>query len=544
MQFEFESILILLSLSVITILIINRLNLSPLIGYLIVGVLISEHTTGILSHNHTIGYLAEFGVVFLLFSIGVDFSLEKFNKMRHAVLRLGSAQVLIGTLSGFIIASWLGLGWQASLILGGALALSSTALVMKQLVDQLELQTEHGLTAFGILLFQDLAAIPFLVLIPILAEAQADQIWLALSLALVKGAVVIGIIIALGIYVIPRLFHLVSFSTELFTLTVLLVSLTAAWLTHEFGMSLALGAFLAGFMVSESRYRYQIENEIRPFRDILLGLFFITVGMQLDVYAIIDNWFWVIFLVCGLMIGKGMAIYVVMRLNNYSKIVSSRTGMILGQGGEFSIALLTLAVLSGLISISDMQPVLAAVILSMLLSPLLIRNNQMISARLFRQDANDQLSNPELLKQMCTTNRKQRVLICGYGSVGEKVAHKLEEQNIEYVALETNADIVRTNWEREAPVYLGDATNRKVLESAGILEASAVIVCVDRYHARFEILRQIRSISAEIPIIMNTHDNSHHESLLDSGATVVYAEAQLSADSIVQTLLSIRAETR
>ncbi|MDX1519710.1 MAG: cation:proton antiporter, partial [Gammaproteobacteria bacterium] len=361
MNLEYEYVLILLSLSVITILIIDRFRLSPLIAYLLVGIAISEHTTGLIPFSHTTHYLGEIGVVFLLFSIGLGFSLSRFLAMRQTLFGLGGAQVFIGTLSGFIIAWSLGLTWQASLILGGALALSSTALVMKQLVDQLELQTEHGLTALGILLFQDMAAVPFLVLIPILAQAHPDQLSTALSLALVKGIVVLAFIYVLGKTLIPKLFHRVSFSGELFTLTVLLVSLTAAWLTHKSGLSLALGAFLAGMMVSESRYRYQIENEIRPFRDVLLGLFFITVGMQLDPSALLDNWFWVLLLLAGLMFGKGLAVYLIMRFSRFSMPVASRTGIILGQGGEFSIALLTLSVQSGLISIVDSQPVLAAV---------------------------------------------------------------------------------------------------------------------------------------------------------------------------------------
>ncbi len=539
MNLEYEYVLILLALSVITLLIMDRLRLSPLIGYLLVGIAISANTTGLIPFTDTTRYLGEFGVVFLLFSIGLDFSLSRFYSLRHAVLGLGGAQVVIGTLSGFIIAWSLGLIWQAALILGGALALSSTALVMKQLVDQLELQTEHGLTAFGILLFQDMAAVPFLVLIPILAQAQSEHLFTALSLALFKGIVVMALIIFLGKTLVPRLFHLVSFSEELFTLTVLLVCLTAAWLTHKFGLSLALGAFLAGMMVSETRYRYQIENEIRPFRDILLGLFFITVGMQLDPAALVEDWPWVLLLLSGLMFGKSLAVYLIMRFESYSVAVACRSGLILGQGGEFSIALLTLSVLSGLISIEDTQPVLAAVILSMLLAPFLIRNNRAITVRLFGEsDDDDRISDSALLENIADT-KSDHVLICGYGTVGARTARLLESQGLAFVALDTSPEVVKKNWTRDDEVYFGDARKAHVLEATGLARTRAVVICVDDDRTCLEILRQVRELQPEIPVIINTHDIHEHENMLDSGATLVISETQEAASAIADNLLRL-----
>lgn len=539
MNLEYEYVLILLALSVVTILIIDRFRISPLIGYLLVGIVISSNTTGLIPFSDTTRYLGEIGVVFLLFSIGLDFSLSRFYSMRKTLLEVGGAQVIIGTLSGFIIAWSLGLVWQASLILGGALALSSTALVMKQLVDQLELQTEHGLKAFGILLFQDMAAVPFLVLIPILAQGQVEHLWMALTLALIKGILVLAIIILLGKTLIPRLFHMVSFSEELFTLTVLLISLTAAWLTHKFGLSLALGAFMAGMMLSETRYRYQIENEIRPFRDILLGLFFITVGMQLDPSALMNDWPWVLLLLVGLMCGKGLAIYLIMRFLNYTVPVSIRTGLILGQGGEFSIALLTLSVLSGLISIDDTQPVLAAVILSMLLAPFVIRNNRAISMFLYVGNKDDDhISNSSLLKNVSEII-SDHIIVCGYGTVGQKIARILEAHGIAYLALDTDPAIIRSNRTGDEPVYFGNATKSHILESAGLARARAVVICVAEDKTSSEILRQIRELQPELPVIINTHDIHDHENMLDCGASMVYSETLESAKNIADKLVKM-----
>ncbi len=539
MNIEYEYVLILLALSVFTILIIDRLRLSPLIGYLLVGILISPHTTGLLAFSDTTRFLGEMGVVFLLFSIGLDISLSKLYSMKHTLLGLGGAQVLIGTVSGGAIAWLLGLSWQVSIVLGGALALSSTALVTKQLVDQLELQTSHGLTAFGILLFQDMAAVPFLVLIPILAEAQPEQLGVALLLALFKGMMALTIIIIVGKTLMHRLFHIVSFSEELFTLTVLLVSLTAAWLTHQFGLSLALGAFLAGMMVSESRYRYQIENEIRPFRDILLGLFFITVGMQLNPPALLANWPWVVLLLIGLMLGKGIVIYLVMRFLKYSTAVASRTGMILGQGGEFSIALLTLSVLSGLISIDDAQPVLAAVILSMLIAPFVIRNNHAISNALFgKHNDDDQIADSSLLNKL-SESKKEHILICGYGAAGQHIGQILQEQGLSYLALDIDPEVIRGNWFRSESVFFGNATSSSILKSTDLAHTTAIIICASDDETAIKILMQVRKQSPDVPIFISTHDEQNHEIMMEFGATVVVAETRESALRIGHKLLKL-----
>jgi len=539
LNIEFEYVLILLALSVVSILVIDRFRLSPLIGYLLVGLLISPNTTGLIPFSDTTRFLGEIGVVFLLFSIGLDFSLSRFYTMRHTVLGLGGGQVIIGTLSGFIIAWSLGMSWQAAFILGGALALSSTALVMKQLVDQFELQSEHGLTAFGILLFQDMAAVPFLVLIPILAQSQPEHLWSALILALVKGVAVLALIIVLGKTLIPRLFHLVSFSTELFTLSVLLVSLTAAWLTHAVGLSLALGAFLAGMMVSESRYRYQIENEIRPFRDILLGLFFVTVGMQLDPALIARIWPWVLLLLFGLMIGKALAIYLLMRFVNRSAHIAGRTGLILGQGGEFSIALLTLAVLSGLISIEDSQPVLAAVILSMLLSPFVIRNNRLIAQTLINEPRqSDHISDAALLDNLSETHGNH-VLICGYGSVGQETARLLQDSGLTCLALDINPAVIRKAWADDEPVYFGNAAQGRILDSAGLGRATAVIIAVNNDDTALRILAGVRKLNTDIPVIVTTRDTGQHDIMLDSGATLVIARSREAARSTADKLMKL-----
>lgn len=305
-----QQTLTLLSIAVLIVVVFRKVHLPPIAGYLCVGIIAGPNATAWVSKSDVTQHLGEIGVAFLLFTIGLDFSFERLRDLRGALLGLGSAQVAVGTASGGLIAWLLGTEWQAALVVGGALAMSSTAIVIKQLTDQLELHSPHGRLATGVLLFQDLAAVPFLVVIPILAAGAEHSIATPLVWALLKGLAAVALMLLLGHWALRPLLHMVTATRtiELFTLTVLLISLATAWITHLMGLSLVLGAFLAGMMLSETEYRHQVEADIRPFRDVLLGLFFITVGMQLDLAALPSLWPWVVVLVAGLVAGKGLLI--------------------------------------------------------------------------------------------------------------------------------------------------------------------------------------------------------------------------------------------
>ena len=457
--------------------------------------------------------------------------------MRKALLGMGSAQVVAGTLSGGIIAWSLGISWQGALIVGGALALSSTAIVVKQLTDQLELQTEHGRLALGILLFQDLAAVPFLALIPILARGDPSG-WLLVT-TLLAGVLVLAVVLVFGRRVLRPVFHEVaaSRSAELFTLAVLLISLAAAWITHELGLSLALGAFLAGMMLSETEYRHQIETEIRPFRDVLLGLFFITVGMQLDLSKIPDIWPWVLLLLAGVVIGKGFVIYLLLRLADYGAVSALRTGQVLAQGGEFGIALLVLAVISGLITGGDSQPILVAVILSMMLSPVLISFNGPVAAAVFRRKTVRAGEDIPVQIEQATRDTRDHVVICGFGRVGRTIAESLYEQGIGFVGLDTNPEIVKAGWREGEPVFFGDATHHRILEAAGVKHARAVVICVDNMNVALKILHAARHGTKTIPVLMRARDESSLDMFLDAGADEVIPETLEAGITMVTQLL-------
>lgn len=519
--------LLLLTLAVISVALFRRLGLPPILGYLAVGTLLGPHALGWLEHGPVIHLLGEIGVAFLLFAIGLEFSLGQFWAMRRTLLGLGGAQVAIGTLSGALIAWWIGIPRAAAIVVGGALAMSSTAIVIKQLTDQLELQDRHGRLSLGILLFQDLAAVPFLVMIPILATAGDASLLLPLLWALAKAVFAFGVMLGLGRTVLRPLFAEVAAarSAELFTLTVLLVSLLAAWLTALLGLSLALGAFLAGMMLSETEYRHQIEVDIRPFRDVLLGLFFVTVGMQLDLSVLPELWFWVLLLVLGLVVGKGTLIGLLALATGSGRRAALRTGLVLGHGGEFGFALLSLALGTGLLALEDSQPILVAVVISMLIAPLLVRHNGALTRRAFpppRGSADEQQQAWEIAR--ATADTDGHVVICGFGRVGQQLARLLRDEGLDYVALDLDPDMVKAGWEQGERVYYGDARHREVLAATGLERARALVIGFDQPQAALALLHQARGLRDDLPILVRARDDVHLQRLLAAGATEVVPE--------------------
>jgi len=535
-------ILTLLAVSVLTVGVFRRLGLPPLLGYLFVGVLVGPHALGWFVDGAAAHLLGEIGVAFLLFAIGLHFSASQFLAMRSVLLGLGGAQMLVGTASGALIAWWIGVPLGAAVVVGGALAMSSTALVMKQLTDQFELTERHGNLSLGILLFQDLAAVPFLVAIPILASDAGDGLGMALLLALAKGALALVVMLAAGRLALRRLFDEVARagSTELFTLTVLLVSLLAAWITSLLGLSLALGAFLAGMMLSETEYRHQIDTELRPFRDILLGLFFISVGMQLDLAVIPGLWPWILLLVAGLVAGKGSVIALLAWWFSGNTTVALRTGTVLAHGGEFGLALLALALSTGLLSVADSQPMLAAIVITMLLAPLMIRYNSALSDRWVPAAPQPAARTDSIATAMKHTDG--HVILCGYGRVGEQMGGLLAAERIPYVALDLRPERVKHGWEADEQVFYGDASHGEILKAVGIERAGALVISFKDDAIAGQIIRSARGINAKLPILVRSEDDSNLETLLDAGATEVIPET-LEASLMLTTNLMLLLNT-
>ncbi|EGV51264.1 monovalent cation:proton antiporter family protein [Candidatus Endoriftia persephone] len=521
-----NDVLVLLACSVGAVAIFRRFHLPPILGYLMVGVLTGSHALGWVPDGEAIHLLAEVGVVFLLFMIGLEISIPHLLAMKSTVLGLGSAQVLItlGLAGG--IAWYLGVEWQGALILGGIVALSSTAIATKQLIEQLEMQSRHGRIALGILLFQDLAVVPFLVLIPILADPGGGSMLQPMLWALAKAAFAFALMFALGHWALRPLFHMVAgaHSIELFTLTILLVSLAAAALTYQLGLSLALGAFLAGMMLGETEYRHQVEAEVRPFRDVLMGLFFISVGTQLDLMVLPEIWHWVVLITLGLILGKAAIVIAITHFGGHEFGVALRSGLVLAQGGEFGFALITLGIAQGLFSSEVTQPVLAAIVLSMILAPLIIRHNGTFAKQVCANYLGRRMAQAQNLSQ-ASDELSGHVIVCGFGRIGQNLASFLKEEGFDYVALDLDPVLIREAWEAGEQVFYGDSRNAEILHSAGIERARALVVTFHDHHLSEQIIHTARKVSAEIMIVARTHDDHHLEDLEQAGANDVVPES-------------------
>jgi CPA2 family monovalent cation:H+ antiporter-2 len=521
-----HSILILLAVAVVLVLAFRHLHLPPILAYLCAGILIGPHGLGWIPDSAATRYAAEFGLVFLLFTIGLEFSLPRLMAMKGLVFGLGGAQVLLSCLMFGALAWWLGVSPEGSIVIGGMLALSSTAIIMKLLIEQLEHNSRHGRAAFGVLLFQDLVVVPFLILIPALGGQADEGVWATLVPVLLKSAAVLALILAAGRWLVRPLFHEIASarSRELFMFSVLLLVLAAAWVSEIAGLSLALGAFLAGMMLGETEYRHQVEGDILPFRDILLGLFFITIGMLLDVDVVLRHWHWILLAVAALLLFKTLVVAAAGRLFALTSGAALRAGLVLSPGGEFAFALLLEAKGFRLLDGEISQGVLAAVVISMLIAPFVIRYNGFIAKRLVRSYTQVRESNLETIRAEAE-HARGHVVVCGYGRSGQNLAWMLEQEGIPSLALDLDPVRVRDAREGGKPVVFGDSTRRDVLEAAGLGRASALAVSFNDVPLALKILEITRLVRPDMPVIVRTMDDARLEQLQAAGATEVVPES-------------------
>lgn len=518
----FTELLLLLLITLGTAALFLRVKLPAVLGYLAVGITAGPSALALVHDLETIRALAELGVVLLLFTIGLEFSLPALARMRGALLGLGGAEVGIATAVAFGIAVWVGVGTGGAIVLGGVVAMSSTALVTKQLTDQLELYAPHGRSALAILLFQDIAVVPFLVVISGLAQPENGSIWITLGWALTKGAFAIAVILVAGHYIIRRALGAVAAlrSGELFTLAALTVALGAAWWTSFLGLSPALGAFVAGMMLGEGAYRHTVGAEIRPFRDVLLALFFVSIGMLLDLSILPSAWRWILLLLSGLVIFKLALVFVLGRFARMSSVNSMRTAIVLAHGGEFGFALLTLGLTEGLLSEAYGQVVLAALLLSMALAPLALRFNGWLADTLLPgQPVADHAASTELPEEL-----EGHVLIVGFGRVGQHVARLLGESDFRWIALDSDPVRVENARAASAPVTYGDGTRMEVLIAAGLDRARALTMAMDDPDAAVALVRTVRQRHPHLPILVRSRDDGPLTALQEAGATEVVPE--------------------
>ena len=517
-------VVILLATAVVTVVIFRRFSMPPILGYLVLGVLIGPHALAFVPESADTRYLAEFGVVFLMFSIGLEFSLPQLKAMRHIVLGFGSTQVLGTLLVVMAIALLAGQSWQASLVLGGVIAMSSTAIISKVLAEQTQLHSAHGRQIMGVLLFQDLAVIPLLVLVPALA-LSGQEIVLQIGAALLKAGIALALILVIGQRVMRPLFHLIAAqkSSELFVLAVLFVTLGLALATELAGLSLALGAFLAGMLISETEYRYQVEDYIKPFRDVLLGLFFVTVGMLLDFRVVIDSAGYVLLVFIALLLLKFMIIAGLAMAFNNDRAVALRCALALAPAGEFGFVLLSLAGKVNAIPPTALQVVLSAMLFSMLLAPLLLAKSEKLVLYLVASEWEVRAVQLQQLAIRAMTQRGH-VIICGYGRSGQSLARFLELEKMSVIALDADPMRVKQAAAAGDSVMYGDAARKEVLTAAGLARASAVVVSFADTHAAMTILSHVRDLRPDVPVIVRTFDDTDVEKLKAAGAAEIVAE--------------------
>jgi len=515
-------VLVLLGASVLAVVLFRRLNLPPILGYLLVGALIGPHAFNVLGNMSQAETLAEFGVVFLMFSIGLEFSLPRLYAMKRIVFGLGLLQVLLTMAVVMGLVMVLGLSWQLGIALGGVLAMSSTAVLSKLLAERLQLDSPHGRDIIGVLLFQDLAVVPLLVLIPSLSQPP-EKLAALLAVALLKAVTVLAVILYFGQHLMRKWFHFVAKakSSEVFVLNVLLITLGLAQVTAWAGLSLALGAFVAGMLISETEYRLQVEEDIKPFRDVLMGLFFVTIGIKLDFHVLLDHWAVVLGVLAALLLVKGTLVGLLSWRLGASPGNAIRAALWLAAGGEFGFVLLgEVGRMPRLVE----QAVLTALVLSMLAAPFIVHFSEQIVMRFV---ASEWLLRSMQLTQIAaqTMGTEKHAIICGFGRSGQYLARFLSQEEVAWVALDLDPDRVREAAAAGENVVFGDAARRESLMAAGLSRASVVIVAVADAQASEKILHHVHEMRPDVPVVIRTLDERDMGRLIKAGAAEVVPES-------------------
>ncbi len=524
MYSSLELIILLLFCSVGLVALLRNAKLPPMIAYFLVGLILGPSGLAVLTDSESNRHLVEFGIVFLMFTIGLEFSLPTLNSMRKILFGVGLTQVGITLLISTMLAMFVGLSLIDGFVVGAAVTMSSTAIVSKILMERLDLNTRHGKLSIGILLFQDLAVIPVLILISTLANPNFD-LFQSFSIVLIKATILFVIVFWVGKPVLNWWFGIIARqkSSELFVLNVLMVTLVFAYVTDYFGLSFALGAFVAGMLISETHYRFQVESDIAPFRDILLGLFFITIGMMLDLNLLFSNILLILAFLIILILFKSLLITFLIKIFGYETGVGIRTGVILAHAGEFSFVILALAQQEKILNDFVSQVVLAVALLSMLLAPFIIQFNGRIARKLsktYLKNSQDNIKNIEELGHKFNDH----VVLCGFGRSGQYLSRFLSEENIPYIAVDI--DMTRVNDAAAAGenVVYGDASRLEVLKAAGIDRAKGLIVTYADDRASEKVLTVVRSYNKDIPVIVRTMDESGLEKIRAAGANEVVPE--------------------
>ncbi|QBJ63325.1 monovalent cation:proton antiporter-2 (CPA2) family protein [Pseudoalteromonas sp. DL-6] len=516
----------------------KRIGLPPVLAYLAVGLFAGSHGVGWMTQSHEMDFIAELGIVFLLFSLGLEFSVSRLMAMRNIVFGLGSLQVFVSSILLIVILHLLNFNLLTSFTIGIIIMLSSTAVVAKLLKESGDLNKRRGQLAIGVLLFQDIAVVPLLIILPLFASNNSNGIGWALLFALTKGAFVCVLLWAIGKWVLPKVFNEVALakSDELFVLTTLLVALFAGLLTYSFGLSMALGAFLAGMMLGESHYRHQLEADIRPFRDILMGLFFVTVGMQLDISFVFDNTGIIIAALVGILILKIAVVTASSLFMGERKQDALACAIMLWQMGEFGFVLIALAAQHDLLNVEQVSFLIAMGVISMALTPYLIDKTPFILKRLGMLERAKFTYEDEPQSSPLYHNH---VVICGFSRVGQTIARFLSPEAIDYVAIESDPILVQEGKAAGEPLLFGHVEQKDILKCAGVERARLVIITFTEFQQTQIVIDAIKQVAPKVKILIRTRDDSQLERLKDLGVTEVVPEALEASLMLVSHVLSM-----
>ena len=524
MMEHLAQILTLLGVAVIVVVTFQRLHIPTSLGYLLVGVILGPYTVGPTVHVPEFKALAEFGVVFLLFTIGLNYSIPQLHALRNQVLGLGVAQVVLTTILVGVIAWLAGLSPAAAFVVGAVFAQSSSTIIGSQLSEQGEENSTHGRLGLAMSVVQDVTAVPFLVIIPVLGVgAGLDALAGALGWATLKALAAVALVLFVGRWLLRPLFHLVTKhrNAEVFTLAVLLVALLAAWSTNSLGLSLAFGAFLAGMMLGETEFRHQVESSIRPFRDVLLGLFFVGIGMLIDPAAIPGIWHWAVLGTLLILGSKILIVAAIVRKNGMDALAAWRIALLLAVGGEFGFALLAIALEAQVVDIRVGQIAFTSILLSMIVGSLLIRFNDAIAHKLAGPQRNADQELPEELADL----PEPQVLLGGYGRVGHTIAVLLQASGIPFVALDQDPKRVAQGRADGHPVLYGDISDPDLLAAVHVERTALVVITVDNAVTAIRTVSHLRRHCPQVPIIARARDLETSSRLIEAGATHAYPEA-------------------
>ncbi len=516
----------------------KRFEIPTVIGYILSGTIISQiFTLAHNQHHNSLQQIGEFGIVFLMFTIGLEFSIQHLKQMRREVFLYGGLQMIVtGNLFGAFAHNILGLELKSAIIIGFSLALSSTAIVLKMLTERNEIHSGYGRVVLGVLLLQDIAVIPILLMLSIFTTPE-KSISDMLLWTTVDALLLLVVIFALGRYVLERFLtlSLLSNSEEIFLLASLTIVIGISYLAHSFGFSYSLGSFLAGMTLAETRFKYRLEADIMSFRDLFLGIFFITIGMQIEPTILLKHYLLIPILLISIMLAKAMVIFFLLK-RFLQQRTSLKSALALMQVGEFALAIFALASQNRLIDPQINQLLIITVVLSMVITPFVIKKLKILADLLFKQEIEKDIP-------IVSQGYHNHILILGYGPLGQKIANRLKEHSIPYLIIEHDYTLVKEAEEHQEPIILANASSETILKEVGASKAMSIVVAIENAQKTRLVVDALRRVAPNVKTIVVVKNQSQENIIKSFGIEDIVNSAKLVTKEILKDLLECKTKT-